>query len=178
MSAFTNVTNRMGAKPNENINVGDRNRRFENDNTDEEAKSIWDDTIGWIVEQSKSSKFVSKHLDVMLDKELPERLVNLVDNGIDDNDETEQHGNTDCVKQLLCKTAPFIWGMQKAVSSQMNAPDSETNATDETQSDNGKNDSDDDDDYRMNTFFKYLPSVDEFKNHGVTCEDQYKCKLF
>lgn len=176
MSAFTTVAQRMGSKPNENIGIVDRTRRFQDNNVDEEAKSIWDDTIGWIVEQSKSSTFLSQQLDAMLDKDLPERLVNLVDNGNDD--ETARNENIDCVKQLLCKTAPFIWSMQKAVSTQMNASESETSETDEAPSDNVKNASTDDD-YRMNAFFKYLPSVDEFKNHGLTCENQYKqCKLF
>lgn len=163
----------MGAKPNENIGITDRTRRFENENTDEEANPIWDNTIGWILDQSKSSKFLSEKIDVMLDKSLPERLVDLVDN---ENDETAPNENINCVKQLLCKTAPFIWGMQRAVSAQMSTSDGD--ATDGTSSDNAKNGSGDDA-YGVNVFFKYLPSVDEFKNHGVTCEDQYKqCKLF
>ncbi|XP_055305286.1 uncharacterized protein LOC129569972 [Sitodiplosis mosellana] len=176
MSAFTTVTNKMGAKPNENIAMVDRTRRFENDNTDEEANSIWDNAIGWIIEQSKSSSFLSQKIDAMLDRDLSERLIDMVDNGNDD--ETAPNENINCVKQLLCKTAPFIWGMQKAVSAQMNTSDSEASATDETSNDNAKNASTDND-YRMNVFFKYMPSVDEFKNHGITCEDQYKqCKLF
>lgn len=173
MSAFTTMTTRMGAKPNENIGISERTRRFEDKGSiDEEAKSIWNDPIGWILEQGKSNTLFSKQLDAMLDKDLPERLVNLVDNGNDDA--TIRNQNGDCVKQLLCKTAPFIWSMQKAVSNQINKSDDETSESDDTPNDNAKQD-----DNRMNIFFKYLPSVDEFKNHGVTCEDQHKqCKLF
>lgn len=173
----------MGTKPNENVEVFDRIRRFKDENVadgdEEEANSIWNDTIGWVLEQRKNSPFLSKHIDAMLDKNLPERLINIVDNG-DGRDDTSTDTSIDCVKQLLCKTAPFIWSMQKAVSSQMNNSGTETTTTDDTFNDNAKSaETSANDDNHMNVFFKYLPTFDEFKNHGVTCEDQYRqCKIF
>ncbi|XP_031636173.1 uncharacterized protein LOC116349060 [Contarinia nasturtii] len=184
ISAFTTVKTGMGTKPNENIEVFDRIRRFKDENVeeeivDEESQSIWDDTIGWILEQRKNNPFLSKHIDAMLDKNLPERLVNMVDNG-NGRDDTSTDANSDCVKQLLCKTAPFIWSMQKAVSSRMNNSDTEASTTDDLFNDNAKSaENSTDDGNHMNAFFKYLPTFDEFKNRGVTCEDQYKeCKIF
>lgn len=32
---------------------------------------------------------------------------------------------------------------------------------------------------RINVFFKFVPSLEEFQNNGMECEDTYKtCKLF
>lgn len=181
MSAFTSVANRMTSKPNQNINLTERSRRLsddtENVEVDPESKSIWEDTLGWLIDRSKTNEFLSKQFETMLDRDLPERLVNLVDSG--DNDESPLNGNRDCIKQLLCKTTPFIWSMQKAISAQMNSSDTEDDAENDaprstTEDSNAPNDG-----YNVNGYFKYLPSVDEFKNHGVTCEDQYKaCKMF
>lgn len=106
----------------------------------------------------------------MLDKALPERIINYIDEG---NNE-EQQKQTDCIKLLICKTAPIIGGMQRAVSMQINGDESETIEPDENPSnDNTKTD------YRMNAFVKHLPSVDEFRDHGDTCEHRFStCKIF
>lgn len=166
LSAFTNMTGNTGAKPNINIGVSERAQRSE---------SIWDDTLGWVLKQSKSNPFLSQQIESMLDKNLPDRIVKLIDD--DDDDE-----NTDCIKMLLCKTAPFIWSMQKAVSAQMN--DSDGNELEEPPAEEEKNssadvDNNNDDEYRLKPFSKYLPSVNEFQKHGNTCEHQFKgCKLF
>lgn len=162
MSAFTS----MGTKPNVNIGVSERSRRSE---------SIWDNTLGWVLEHSKSNAFLSQQMESMLDKNLPDRIVNLVDDDDENTDSTFASENTDCIKVLLCKTGPFIRSMQKAVSAQMN--ESEENETEEPPSEEKKDDSADDD--RLKPFFKYLPSLEEFKKHGVKCERQFKgCKIF
>lgn len=180
MSAFTSVANRMSTKPNQNINPTERNRRLTDDVDDvedAESKTIWEDTLGWLLERSKSNEFLSKQLETMLDRDLPERLVNMVESG--DNAEYSPKGNSDCIKQLLCKTTPFIWSMQKAVSAQMNNSGTEDNAETDASRSNAGDTNAPNDGYNMMTIFKYLPSVDEFKNHGITCEDQFKaCKLF
>lgn len=175
MSAFTTMTNRMSAKPNQNIDITERNRRLsDDDDNDESGSSFWDNTLAWILERSRSNEFLSQQVDTMLDRSLPERLVNMVDNGNDD--ETSTNEQTDCIKQLLCKTAPFIWGMQKAVTAQMNNSNVETTAADDSKDEKNARD---DEDERTNVFFKFLPTVDEFKDNGITCEDLYKrCKLF
>lgn len=178
MSAFSNMTNRMSAKPDLNVNINERNRRLNDDDGEGDNSSFWENTVGWILERSKSNDFLSQQLDVMLDRSLPERLVSMVDNG--NNDEIISNERTDCIKQLLCKTAPFIWGMQKAVTSQMNNSNADITETDESAKINEKTATVDDDvDERTSIFFKYLPTTDEFKDHGITCEDLYKqCKLF
>lgn len=168
---------KMGGKPNDNINVSERGRSLSDDTEKEyeKAASIWGDTVGWIVEQSKTNPYLTQQIESMLEKDLPERIIGLIDDG---NDEESAKKNTDCIKQLLCKTAPFIWSMQKAISTKMNESDIETREADDSVTNDEKIDSADND-YRTKAFFKYLPSVDEFTHHGVTCENQYaECKLF
>lgn len=173
------MAGKIGTKPNENVNINvnanERIRRLSDDinNESSKASSIWDNAVDWIVEQSKTNPFLSQHIQAMLDKDLPDRIVQLVDS--DDNDGKLPSENTDCIKQLLCKTSPFIWSMQKAVSAKINESDIETNEADESPNNDAKND----DDYRLKAFSKYLPTFEEFTSHGLTCENQYKaCKLF
>lgn len=62
-----------------------------------------------------------------------------------------------------CKTSPFIWGMQKAVSDRMD---------DEPDENIGKAD-------RVSSLFKYIPDVDEFKMNADGCENRYtNCKIY
>lgn len=151
-------------KPSENTGDSDRSRRI-NENINQQGPSIWDNTLGWMLEQSKSNQFLSQQMNAMLDKQLPERVVKMIDGDVP--------GNSDCMKQLICKTTPFIWGMQKAIAVQMNDSEQHKSDTDDTQ--DGSTDEDD----RMQILYKHLPSMDEFKNRAAECEDQYShCKLF
>lgn len=170
---------KIGGKPNDNINVSERGRRFSDDTEKEyeKAASIWGNTVGWIVEQSKSNPYLTQQIETMLERDLPERIIRMVDNGNNVNEESSKK-NTDCIKQLLCKTAPFIWSMQKAISTKINESEIELKEADDPVANDGKSDSADND-YHTKAFYKYLPSVDEFTHHGVTCENQYtECKLF
>lgn len=175
------MAGKMGVKPNENdnININGRSHRLFDEKNDENAKasSIWDNALDWIVEQSKSNPFLSQQIDTMLDKNLANRIIGMVDNG--DNNDALPSENTDCIKQLLCKATPFIWSMQKAISSKINDSDIDTNIDADELPNNDAKDSSPDDDYRLKEFFKYLPTIDEFTKHGQTCESQYDaCKLF
>lgn len=183
VTAFTSMAGKMGAKPNENISMSERSRRLADDNTNknpnESGETIWENAIDWIFQQSKSNPLISQHLDTMLDKNLPDRIVELVDYDDDNGDGTgdgmKPKTNTDCIKQLLCKTAPFIWGMQNAISTKISDTDAEPNEADDASSTSPPDNVDD----RLNAFYKYLPSIAEFTKHGMTCENQYKnCKIF
>ena len=77
--------------------------------------------------------------------------------------------DADCILLLLCKLKPFVWSMQKAITEKI-VGDAKQHA------DDIKNKANID---QMNTFFKFVPSLEEFKNNGVECEDNHKaCKLF
>lgn len=178
----------IGAKPNENIKVSAERPRSLNDNEQpKQSTQIWDDAINWILNQSKTNAFLSQQIELMLDRNLPDRIVQLVDDGNGAAAAATaalSRQRTDCIKQLLCKTAPFIWSMQRAVSAKINTnSDTETNDTDADadapSSDANSETNDDADDYRLKTFSKYLPTDREFMKHGVNCENQYNdCKLF
>lgn len=169
MSAFTGTTATQKI-PNENMLA--TRHPSENYKTEQSrALPIIENVFDWILDQSKTNPFLSQQINAMLDKELPERILNYIDEG-DDKDREMQ---TDCIKMLICKSAPIIQGMQRAVAKQINGEESETIASNENPSSvdptNG--------DSQMNAFFKHLPSVDEFRDYGETCEYRFKsCKLF
>lgn len=73
-------------------------------------------------------------------------------------------GDADCFLLLLCKLKPFVWSMQKAI-------DERIVGDTRKQAENVKD--------RVNIFFKFVPSIEEFKNNGLECEESYSaCKLF
>lgn len=137
------------------------------------ALPIIEDAFDWILDQSRKNPFLSQQINAMLDKELPERILNYIDEG-DDNDREMQ---TNCIKMLICKSAPIIQGMQRAVSKQINGEESAT-----IEPNDNANTSDGAPKHgasQMNAFFKHLPSVDEFRDYGETCEHRFKsCKIF
>lgn len=82
------------------------------------------------------------------------------------NEMNHKSGDADCVLLLLCKLKPFVWNMQKAINEKIVGAESER--ADEM----NKMD-------RLSVFFKFVPSLEEFKNNGMECEENYKlCELF
>lgn len=133
------------------------------------SSSILENAFEWIYEQSNKNPVLAKYVTAMLDKDLPENVVKLIEANNDKMDR-ENAANVDCVKLLVCKSAPIIWGMQEAVSKQMNgeADDSDTDKS-------GKTTQED----RVDAFFKYLPDVKVFQSHGDGCEQRYAaCNIF
>lgn len=99
----------------------------------------------------------------MRDHELPNKLISMV------QDMNYKAGDADCVLLLLCKMKPLVWSMQKAISERI-VGDTKKRADHV----NNKENSD-----RMNVFFKFVPSFEEFQNNGLECEESYKsCRLF
>lgn len=133
------------------------------------ASSILENAFEWIYEQSKKNPALGNYMNAMLDKNLPENIVKMINENYE-NSGSMNAANIDCVKLLVCKSAPIIWGMQEAVSKQINEPGDDT--------DNPNNE-------RMESsnpteaFFKYLPDVNVFQNHGDGCEKRYAaCNIF
>lgn len=135
------------------------------------APSILDNAFEWIYKQSNNNPVLAKYMSAMLDKDLPENVVRLIDEN-NANLDGMVAANVDCVKLLICKSAPIIWGMQEAVSKQVN--DSADGNADDEKADNGVENED-----RVNAFFKYLPDVKVFESHGDGCERRYaSCNIF
>lgn len=93
------------------------------------------------------------------DKNLPQRLVDIVG-------ELEQNaGDADCVKLLLCKSAPFVWGMQRAIAERIDGVEEDSEEDEDEKAGQGGN--------RIEAFFKYLPEMKEFRHHGDGCNERY-----
>ncbi|KAL3267398.1 hypothetical protein HHI36_011527 [Cryptolaemus montrouzieri] len=57
--------------------------------------------------------------------------------------------NTDCIQLLICKSSPFIWGMQRSLSGENSTVSG------------------------VQALFQFLPTVDEFLKNGDKCEKQH-----
>lgn len=161
------------SKPNDGIDIPGQSRQYQQSYREAKPRSIFDNAFDWIFEQSKMNPILSQYITTMLEKSLPENIAKLID---DNNGNFDLHErNTECIKLLICKSAPIIWGMQRAVSQQFDGTDNETHEMNENSSnDEGANNED-----RINVFFKSLPSVEEFKVHGDACEEHHSaCKIF
>lgn len=120
----------------------------------------------WILEKQSTDKELSSQLDSIQHRDLTERMVRSID-----EKNVRNETNTDCIKLLLCKSAPFVWGMQRSIATQI----------DEKSGDyvNGEEDAESNANTGLNAFFRHLPDAEEFKNHGDACEAQYKsCSIY
>lgn len=69
-----------------------------------------------------------------------------------------------------------MWGMQRAIFDRTDG--SQTDTADD-RSTNGDDRDDKKSGNRLEAYFKYLPEVAEFKNHGDACEDRYNaCNIY
>lgn len=138
-----------------------------------ETEQAMHNPFDWIVEKQSSDNELSSQLDALQHRDLTERVVR----SIDEND-IRNETNTDCIKLLLCKSAPFVWGMQRAIATKIQDKSADyVNREEESVSDAEGREGDTN--TGINAFFKHLPDVEEFKNHGDACEAQYKfCTLY
>lgn len=113
--------------------------------------------LDWIMQIK--SPVLAHTLNELRNSSLPENLVEMFASM------EEKDGDADCVKLLVCKTSPIIWGMQRACNDSID-PDEQTDEIDESY---GKG---------LNSFYKYLPDMKEFSTHGDACESRYDgCKV-
>ena len=152
-----------------------------------EPRSVDGTPLDWILD-TRSSIF-SDTLVGVRDTNLPQRLEDIV------SSLERSKGDGACIKMLLCKTAPFIRGMQRAVAAPikqreqsigLNAADEDDEDdrqyyADEEQhpeprsetGDSGKNSIIQAASNRVKAFFQYLPKVDEFQRNGNGCEIRF-----
>lgn len=98
--------------------------------------------LDWIT--TNPSGQISELITAAKDPTLPERIVEYLQERTTDEE-------TGCVQLLVCKSAPFLWGMQKAIGK--NSPTSYATGT--------------------TGMYKYLPTLEEVANHGDDCEEKY-----
>ncbi|KAG4067928.1 hypothetical protein HA402_010614 [Bradysia odoriphaga] len=105
--------------------------------------------LDWLLQIK--SPILTNTMNELRNSSLPERLVDMFE---------EKDGNTDCIKLLVCKMSPLIWGMQRACNATIE-PEEQTDEVDV--GNNGKG---------LNSFYKYLPDMQEFSTHGDACESR------
>lgn len=116
--------------------------------------------MDWILNNPNES--LGNLLKQIRDRNLPQSLINMV------GKIEPESGDGDCIKLLLCKGAPFIWGMQKAITQKIDGVPSDDVDDEATK----KND-------RVAQMLKHVPDLNEFKIHGDACETRYNnCKIF
>ncbi|XP_045479645.1 uncharacterized protein LOC123684430 [Harmonia axyridis] len=91
--------------------------------------------LDWIREKPE----IKSKMSYMTNPDLPNDIVEYIK-------ERSLDENTDCIQLLICKTAPFIWGMQKSLK-------------DENSKVSG-----------IAALFQYLPTSEEFLSNGDRCE--------
>lgn len=79
------------------------------------------------------------------DPALPEKIIEFLRERTADEE-------TGCVQLLICKTAPFLWGMQEALNEKMAKGDQISGA---------------------GGMFKHLPSKKEVEDYGDICETKF-----
>lgn len=141
-------------------------------NLDDPPNQSIDDPFSWILENKDTSQDLAHQMESVRDKNLPERLVESIANALLGNAESRGE-QTDCIKLLVCKSAPIVWGMQRAITDRI---DGTANGKDD---DKPKASDDNSNANKIEAYFKYLPDLTEFRNHGDGCEARYNgCKVF
>lgn len=88
-----------------------------------------------------NNKKLTELIDYAKDESLPDHIIeNIKEHSLDEE--------TDCIQLLICKTKPFIWGMQKAIIDGII----------------GK---------AKLGLFSNLPSMHEVTEHGDSCEKKH-----
>ncbi|XP_055857620.1 uncharacterized protein LOC129920300 [Episyrphus balteatus] len=124
------------------------------DDQQNERSSRSDDTpLDWIL--TNPPEGLSDFMKQIIDGKLPDKLVEAIGRL-----ET-QNGQGDCIKLLMCKSAPFIWGMQKSVSNRLNGELNEA-FTEKFKIQEP-----------MSMLFQNLPEIEEYRRHDHLCEQRY-----
>ncbi|XP_067011775.2 uncharacterized protein [Anabrus simplex] len=107
--------------------------------------------LTWILDNP--SQKIATLLEVAQDRTLPEKLARRLPGR-----------HTGCVQLLVCKSAPFVWGMQRSLRALLQ-PDPASQAEWSLLG-------------PLQRMYAYIPSVSEVTSHGDQCEVNYPdCKL-
>ncbi|XP_055905991.1 uncharacterized protein LOC129941391 [Eupeodes corollae] len=116
--------------------------------------------LDWIL--TNPPEGLSDFIEQITDRKLPDKLVEAI------GKLEAQPGQGDCIKLLMCKSAPFIWGMQNSVSKRLNDLPKDSNE------ENYKSEQP----MSISVLFKNLPDLEEYRKHGQQCERHFSkfCK--
>lgn len=95
-----------------------------------------------------NSSYVSKLFHHLTDHELPNHVIQYIrERNLDEE--------TGCLQQLICKSSPFIWGMQRALNFKPNEQSKGREA-----------------------LFAYFPKIEEVEEYADECEGKYPYCFF
>lgn len=103
--------------------------------------------MDWFTNNQKLKKLIESAKD----ENLPEKIIGYVQDRASEDD-------TACIQLLICKTAPFIWGMQQSLNvSPSSKPKSKKKEKLKA----------------SDPMFKTLPTMENVIENGDQCEDKY-----
>ncbi|XP_061394687.1 uncharacterized protein LOC133330239 [Musca vetustissima] len=131
--------------------------------TEHQPRMLSDGTpIDWFLQNP--SKKMKSLLNDAIDTSLTDKITNMI------SSYEREEGQTSCVKMLMCKSAPFIWGMQKSIKKRI------TGDVDEDEKSAKGNDKKQEEDRRLfdvDSMYRHFPSLEEFREHADKCEKLY-----
>ncbi|XP_022213820.2 uncharacterized protein LOC111068573 [Drosophila obscura] len=111
--------------------------------------------IDWFLQRPGAHS--KRLLGRIMDKELPEHILDMIES----KEDREMGHEAGCLKMLMCKSKPIIWGMQnslkKRLAGEPELPEEQDNHSF----------------FNKGIFFKYLPSLKDFKEHSADCETRF-----
>ncbi|XP_017101473.2 uncharacterized protein [Drosophila bipectinata] len=109
--------------------------------------------IDWFLQREDGHS--KRLLQEIMDRELPERIVDM----ISEKEDPEKGHKAGCMKLLMCKSQPIIWGMQDSLKKRIAGEPEEQEDTDSF--------------FNKKVFYKYLPSLEDFREHSTSCEARF-----
>lgn len=141
----------------ENAETGPEEKYSSNDH---EPRAVNDaTTIEWFLQNSSGK--MKRILKEATQNDLADKITDMITNY-----ESKQ-GQAACLKMLVCKSSPFIWGMQKSIRKHIEPKDKKENENLDREDKSDKRL------FNVQNFFTHLPSIEEYRENGVKCEKLY-----
>uniref|UniRef100_A0A0A1WZ33 Protein FAM179B n=1 Tax=Zeugodacus cucurbitae TaxID=28588 RepID=A0A0A1WZ33_ZEUCU len=124
--------------------------------------------IDWYLENPDEG--MRRTLDDALDTRLTDRITEMIEYV-----EQRDGGQGGCLKLLMCKSSPIIWGMQRSVSERVTGKVANTTDEETSQKEKEKPKKL----FSTDVFFTHLPTIAEFREHGTVCDERFgkECNL-
>ncbi|EDW93050.1 uncharacterized protein LOC6532594 [Drosophila yakuba] len=109
--------------------------------------------IDWFMQ--RTDRYSKRLIKDIMDRNLPEYILEM----IEAKEKPEEGQTVGCLKLLMCKGQPIIWGMQDSLKKRLAGEPEEPE--------------DNDSFFNKKVLFKHLPSLEDFRNHSASCEVKY-----
>ncbi|XP_054731653.1 uncharacterized protein LOC129240136 [Anastrepha obliqua] len=118
--------------------------------------------IDWYLENPNAE--MRRMLDNALNSQLTDRIAEMIERV-----EEQEGGQAGCIKLLMCKSSPIIWGMQRSVSERVTG--NVVNTTDESATTREK--AKPKKPFSTEVLFAHFPTIEEFREHGAICDERF-----